>query len=118
MLSGVWGHVQESVESSPYNPALLQQGQMHQECVRPPRREKPCHHLQPACPAGPYQPQATTGTSQSAPLIPEGQKGQPALNARRNPPVNPKGKGKAQATEVDMVEQQEDCAEQLRELLQ
>jgi hypothetical protein len=33
--------------------------------------------------------------------------------------VNPKGKGKARATEADLVEQeQEDCAEQLRELLQ
>jgi hypothetical protein len=33
--------------------------------------------------------------------------------------MNPKGKGKALATEADLVEQeQEDCAEQLRELLQ
>jgi hypothetical protein len=33
--------------------------------------------------------------------------------------VNPKGKGKARATEADLVEQeQEDHAEQLRELLQ
>jgi hypothetical protein len=101
------------------DPAPPQQGQTRQGCVRPPRREEPRRHLPPARPAGPYRLQATTGTSQSAPSIHEGQKRRPAPNAVRNPPVNPKGKGKARATEADLVEQeQEDRAEQLRELLQ
>jgi hypothetical protein len=37
----------------------------------------------------------------------------------KEPPMNPKGKGKAQATEADLVKQEwGDHAEQLRELLQ
>jgi hypothetical protein len=101
------------------DPAPPQQGQTCQGHIRPLRREEPCCHLPPTRPAGPYRPQATTGTLQSAPSTHEGQKQQPAPNAVRNPPMNTKGKGKAWATEVDLVEQeQEDCAEQLRELLQ
>src|ERR1700733_1315581 len=87
--------------------------------VRNSRREEPRHPPQPTQQAGQFQSQTAPGISWPAPSLCEGQKRHSALNAGKNTPASLKGKGKAQATEAELMEQEHvERSEQLRELLQ